>query len=239
VDAEVLAAPVRAVARPAGRWLGWAGLASVVAGIVLVGWLHRVDPRVDPVRRTISEYALGEYAWVFNTAVLAVAIGSALTLAGLVRAGVVRLGSFGSVALLVWSAGLAGVVAFPKHNWARGPSMSGDIHRMLSLAAFISLPLAALAIGWAWRRGPWAGPARSAFGLGVLSVLAFLPIPAATVIAGSTNARWWQVIPLGAVERILALTETITLLALTLWALRAAGGPSGRPASSPSPSRAG
>lgn len=215
------AAPVAQVGRAAGRWIGWVGLASVLAGMVLVGSLHRLESQVDPVRRTISEYALGDHAWLFNTGVLAVAFGSAATLAGLVRAGVTRLGSFGSVGLLVWAVGLAGVVVFPKHNWARGQSMSGDIHRMLSLAAFVSLPLAALAIGWAWRRGPWAGQARTSLALGVLSALAFLPIPAAFVIAGATDARWWQVIPLGAVERILALTETITLLALSLWAISA------------------
>jgi hypothetical membrane protein len=205
------------------RWVGVAGLVALLAGAVLVGWLHVLEPQVDPVRRTISEYALREHAWVFNLAVLAVVAGSAATLAGLVRARLVRLGSFGGVALGLWCVGLAGVVLFPKHNWARGPSMSGDVHRMLSLVAFVSLPLAALAIGWAWRRTGWG---RGAVALGALSLLAFVPIPAAVLIAGATGQRWWTVIPLGAVERLLALVETVTVLALAAWAT-ARPGPAG------------
>jgi len=37
-----------------------------------------------------------------------------------------------------------------------------------------------------------------------------------------TGVRWWRAIPLGAVERTLALVEVVTVLALGWWASRAA-----------------
>ena len=140
------------VTRPVGaRWLGLAGATTIVAGAALVVVLHVREPSVSPVRRTISEYALLDHAWLFNAAVFLVAAGSLVTLLALVRTDLLRPLSVASLALAVWCAALVGVVAFPKHNWAVGPSVSGEVHRGLSLAAFVSLPLAAVLVGWAGR----------------------------------------------------------------------------------------
>ncbi len=202
--------------RPAGgRLLGLAGVAATLAGAALVGWLHLLQPSVSPVRRTISEYALGDHAWVFNMAVLLVVAGSIATSMALARVRLLRPASLASVALAVWCAGLAGVVVFPKHNWAVGPSMSGEVHRGLSLAAFVSLPVAAILVGWAGRRSWWG---RSSVLLGVVSLLAFSPIPIAYLVEPYSGVRWWRAIPLGLVERGLALSEVVAVLGLALWA---------------------
>jgi hypothetical protein len=92
-----------------GRLLGPAGATTIVVGAALVGVVHLREPSVSPVRRTISEYALLEHAWLFNTAVLLIAGGSLVTLRALVRAGLLRPVSLGSLALAVWCAALAGV----------------------------------------------------------------------------------------------------------------------------------
>jgi hypothetical protein len=208
------------VTRPAaGQLLGLAGATMTMVGAALVGVLHLREPSVSPVRRTISEYALLEHAWLFNTAVLLVAGGSAVTLLALVRAGLSRPVSLGSLALAAWCAALAGVVAFPKHNWAIGPSMTGEVHRGLSLAAFVSLPLAAIAVGWAGRHSWWG---RGSIVLGVVSLLAFAPIPIAYLAEPYTGVRWWRAIALGLVERGLALSQAVTVLVLALWATRTA-----------------
>ena len=221
----------------AGSGLAWGvtAVVAIVAASGAVGVLHLIPPfaDLDPVRRTISEYALLDNGWVFNLAVLLLAAGSAATLVGLTRAQLMRPVSLASIGLALWSLGLAGVVIFPKHNWAVGPSVSGDLHRAASLAAFVSLPVAALALAWAWRRdSTWRGHARWAGWLGVASLAAFSPLLYAIVSAPVTGIRWWRAVPLGGVERALALTETLTVLALALWALRArrrlAAGPTAR-----------
>jgi hypothetical protein len=208
-----------------GRMLAAVGLLAVVSGALTVALMHVIGPsaRVSLVRRTISEYALLDNGWVFNLAVLALAAGSFAVLLAMLRSGLVAPASLGALALLLWSLGLAGAVLFPKHNWAVGPSMSGDLHRVASLVAFLSLPLAALAIGARWRRDPrWRPYAVVALGLGALCLLSFSPLAYAIVSQPLTGVRWWRAIPLGAVERTLALVEVVTVLALGWWASRAA-----------------
>jgi hypothetical protein len=214
------------VTRPdGGRLLGLIGAAMIVSGAALVGLLHLREPSVSPVRRTLSEYALGDHGWLFNAAVLLLAAGSLVTVLALVTAGLLRSASLGSLALAVWSLALAGVVAFPKHNWAIGPSMTGEIHRGLSVLAFVSLPIAAILAGWAGRRSWWG---RSSMLLGAVSLLAFAPIPIAYLAEPYTGVRWWRAIPLGLVERGLALSEVVAVLVLALWAARESrAGPSG------------
>ena len=207
------------VKRPTdGRLLALAGVSATLAGAALVGLLHVLRPSVSPVRRTISEYALGDHAWLFNTAVLLVVAGSIATALALARVGLLRPASLASLALAVWCSALAGVVVFPKHNWALGPSMSGEVHRGLSLVAFVSLPIAAIAVGWAGRCIWWG---RSSVLFGVVSLLAFAPIPIAFLAEPYTGVRWWRAIPLGLVERGLALSEVGAVLVLALWATRA------------------
>jgi hypothetical protein len=186
------------------------GVACVLASMVLYAVLHVRPPTagLDWTRRTISQYALMDGGWMFDAATLLLAAGSLLIVVAL--RGRLRTGA--TVALLLWVAGLVGVVWFEKHNWAAGPSISGDIHRAASLVAFLSLPVGALLTrAWPVRLG------------GVLSLLCFSPIVWAVLSESWTGVRWWQAIPLGAVERLVGLVEVLTVLALAGWAV--AGGP--------------
>ncbi len=208
------------------RLLAVAGMGAVAAGAALVGALHVMSPSADvnPFRRTISEYALLETGHVFDAAVLLLAAGSVATVAALVGARLVPAVSGGALALLLWSAGLAAIVYFPKHNWSVGPSSHGTVHRVAGVVAFLSLPVAALLLGRLWRAHPrWRGYALRSTGLGLLSLLCFAPIALAFVLAPMLGLRWWRVIPLGAVERALALTEVITVFTLAWWAAHAGG----------------
>jgi hypothetical protein len=177
--------------------------------------LHLLPPTSDisPVHRTISEYALTSSGWAFNLAVIMLALSSVAVLVG----AVIRLVppvSVGTVFGALWVGGLLAIVSFPKHNWALGAiSDTGQIHRLASLVAFIALPIAAMSIGR--RRGQVIQPrsARWAFRLGAASLLWFLPMLWAIATAPQT---WWQAIPLGLIERGLALTEVLALVALAL-----------------------
>jgi hypothetical protein len=226
------------------RGLALGGIGAAALAATLVALLHVVPPsaRVNPMRRTISEYGLLETAWVFNTALIVLAAGSAAVLAALVARGVVRLASTGGIALLLWTASLPAIVLFPKHNWAVGPSMSGTVHRGVALIGFLSLPAAALAIGWAGRSHPrWRTHAYRTVVLGWCSLLCFSPLAYAILSQPITGVRWWRAVPLGAVERLLALSEVVILLGLGWWAARAheADEPAGVVGRTPVESRSG
>jgi hypothetical protein len=208
------------------RYMAIGGIAAAAAGAAMVGLLHVTTPptRINPIRRTISEYALHETAWVFNTALLVLAAGSAAVLASLVATGVLRLWSTGGIALALWTICLPAIVIFPKHNWSVGPSMAGNVHRAFALIGFLSLPAAALAIGWAWRTHPdWRSHAYRTVILGWCSLLCFSPLAYAILSQPVTGVRWFRAVPLGAVERALALSEVIIVLALGWWGVSAGG----------------
>ncbi len=212
--------PSRAVAALAGL-----GAACVAAALALFAGLHLLPPsaELDWTRRTISQYALLDNGWVFDAAVLLLAGGSLAVLGALVRARLLRLASGAGTALLLWSAGLVGVVWFEKHNWAVGPSVSGDIHRVASLVAFLALPAAGLLAARPWLRHPrWRLPARVVALGGAVSYLCLLPILWALLSEPWTGVAWWRAIPLGGVERLLGLAEVVTVLLLAWWAARAA-----------------
>ncbi|HLU71204.1 MAG TPA: DUF998 domain-containing protein [Nonomuraea sp.] len=199
--------------RQPARW----GLGGVGAGAVVVLGLDLAAlGEIDPFRRTISEHGLTELGWLFGLGVALLAAGSAAIGLALRRAGLA--GAVGTLALLAWSAGLLVAAYFPKHDWSVGPSLSGSIHRAGSVVAFLSLPLAALVIARPWRRGARHPASLVAFGLGVCSVLYLAGMGVLVLLGAQDGLRWWQVMPLGLVERGLAAVEVAAVAALGFWA---------------------
>ncbi|MEU4508005.1 DUF998 domain-containing protein [Nonomuraea wenchangensis] len=201
--------------RPA-RW----GLGAAGAGVALILGLELTSlDEINPIRRTISEHGLGPGGWVFGLAVGLLAAGSAAIAVSLARrrlAGIV-----GTIALMGWSVGLFLTAWFEKHDWSVGPSMSGSIHRVGSFVAFLCLPLAAVVIARprsrAWR-GERSRATPVAFWLGVCSALWVAGIGTMIFIGAQDGLPWYRVMPLGLVERGLAVTEVAALLALGVWA---------------------
>ena len=118
--------------RPTGaRPWALSGTALVAAGVLAVLGLHVVAVDVDPVRRTLSQYALGPWKPVFDAAVLAVAVGSLAVLAGL-RSG------RGSCACAAWRTDAAGVGSPPPRagwapwRWPGSPILLGFVLRSLT-----------------------------------------------------------------------------------------------------------
>ena len=216
-DADVPAAP------GTGRTLGVLGLLVLAAGALAVLALHVVPPTsaTSPWRRTISEYAYSSLGWVFNAGVVAVAAGSLLIAASLWTTRTVRPLSVGSLALLAWSVSLVVLVIFPKHDWSVGPSSHGSIHRVASLIAFVSVPIAAVAIARR-RAGRLRAPAWTASVCGVVSAgwLSFLV--GAFLLGPVTGTPWYRMFPLGLMERGIAVFGVAALIALGWLALRAA-----------------
>jgi hypothetical protein len=207
------------------------GLVSVAGCLLLVGVLHALGG-LDPLRMTLSEYALGPLGWMFDLGVTGLAAGSLLVLFALVRAGLLRWPSTGAVALLVWAGALLVLVLFQKADWSVGPSPSGYVHRYAGFAAFVALPAAALAVA--------RGRGRSGHGLTTLALLSYGWL--AVIVAGMllyplAGVPMWQVVPLGLVERGLAGTElaALTLLATAAHRATAAHAPPHRPPPHPAP----
>jgi hypothetical protein len=187
------------------------GLLAITAAVVLIGLLHVIPPssQVSATRRTLSEYGLLSDAWLFNLGVAALALGSLAVVVSLVSQGVIRTVSLTSVFVAVWSAGLLLIVAFPKNNWAIGPSMGGTVHRVASVVAFVALPLAAILVGRA-TRNLWP------LWLGVASLLWFAVILGAVALQPVTGIHWWLAIPLGAVQRGMLVTEVLAVASMAL-----------------------
>lgn len=198
--------------------MGWAtvGLAGAAVAVLAVGALHVLAAdTVDPVRRTISEYALGPQGWLFDAGVLAFAAGAAAVLVAAVRAGLVRATAPSAVLYASGVLGLLLVVAFEKTNWAVGPSVGGSVHRYASLLVFVALPLAVLLVAWRARRWTVVSPA-------ALTLAGMLTIVAAIPLAPFVGVPWWRVLPLGLMERGIAAMLATSVVALGVWTLRAA-----------------
>ena len=188
---------------------------ALAAGVALILLLHVIPPtdQISATRRTISEYGLGSTWWVFDLAVLLVAAGS---VAGM---GVVwwqeRLTALPAAFGTLWTVGLLVVVAFPKHDWAvaAAPGPGPALHRAASVVAFVCLPLAVLAA--ARTAFPDAPGRRLVARLLAVASLAWFAVILGAVVRAD-GGPWWQLIPLGLVERGMALTELLALTALVL-----------------------
>jgi len=195
-------------------FLSVTGIVGLAAGAVLLLLLQIIPPtnEISPLRRTISEYALSSNKWIFDIAVGLVVLGSVSGFIALIRRGSLRLFSAAGFFSALWTIGLLVVIAYPKNNWAIGPSSSGTVHRLASVVAFVCLPIAVLLVAKALNSAPrFSVQARASRWLAIASLLWFGVILGAVVVAMIINKHWWELIPLGLIERLLALTEVVAL----------------------------
>ena len=205
------------------RILAVSGLAGLACAAILIGILHLVPEtaRLSSVRQTISEYALTDLGWMFNVGLIATAAASLLVFFALLLTGQATWRSIGLIFGGLWVAGLLVIVAFPKHNWAVGPSLDGQIHRIASVVAFLSLPVAVMLLTRRRAGTAGRGRARAAFWLGAVSLTWFSPLIVAMMMAPRTGTPWFRAIPLGLIERGMVITEVAAVVVLALWALAA------------------
>lgn len=206
------------------RTLALSGSAAVLAAVAIILALEvrGATDGMNLLRRTISHHALETDGWLFDLAVALLAVGSIGLIAALLARGVVPLRSGATLAIGLWPVGLLLVAVFTKHDWSVGPSASGYLHWAGTLVAFLSLPVGVLLLGGRWRTDArWGRHARIARLLGVASLICFTPLVIAIGVHVFDGTPWWRVIPLGLVERLLASTEILAVLAVGHWAISA------------------
>jgi hypothetical protein len=150
---------------------------SIFSG--LVGLEHILRPEYDPLRRYVSEYAVGRYHEVMTMAFFALAGGSATLLVDLTRALPASAQSPGGFAGLgIWTGAITVCGVFPTdlsgpNGLPEHPTRRGTIHGLAGIAAFLSLPLASLLIGRGFRHDPaWRALSGPSLALGVLQYAA-------------------------------------------------------------------
>lgn len=210
---------------PPSRALPIAGVILISFGVLAILLLHLIPPsnRINPMTRTISEYALGANGWLFDLGVLALAAGSAAVAITLVRARAVAPPA--TILIFGWTVALVMLVVFEKYDYSHGHSSGsgGLIHRMASLVAFLCLPAGALLAARLGRRDDrWRGVATWVRYSGWMSCACLGLLLYAIGQSFVTDVSWWRVFPLGALERLIALAEIVTLYALGVWSVRTA-----------------
>jgi CDP-diacylglycerol--glycerol-3-phosphate 3-phosphatidyltransferase len=181
-----------------------------IAVITIVG-LEVTHAGENAWRHTISEYGLLPNGWIFTWAALLAAVGSAAISVSLTRRRIIPIFSLDVLALAGWSVGLAVLGLFHKNDWSVGASTSGTIHFSGCVLAFLSLPIAALLIGYRSRHLPRG---RVVVWLSLGSMLWIAGTAAVMGMAVWQGLPWYHAAPLGIVERGLVVTEIATLFAL-------------------------
>ncbi|TDD52558.1 DUF998 domain-containing protein [Nonomuraea terrae] len=184
-------------------------LFSVVG--VLVGQFDP-DPYLDPMNVTISEYAVADRGGVTEVAMAVLGIGSLVLLAGLRAAGAPVRGMPERL-LMVWSGALVVAAVVPTTPIGHDLDLAAQIHRYVSVAAFVSLPAAgALLVPRLGADAVWKPVARVvewvalAGGFGLLAIT-YVALPGDRVL-------------IGLVERLLLGAEVALLVVLAAWLVR-------------------
>jgi Protein of unknown function (DUF998) len=201
------------------RPVGHVSLALLGTAVACVVALHMVRPRISPIERRLSEYALGPYGWLMDIAFAATASGLTALAIFLARApGRPRLVP---AALVVAAVALVVSAVFRLDATDAADDL---IHRWASGTAAAAVVVAA--VGWSvvgtgrrrpWRRGPDRLLAILAVGLAVLG-----PLLHETFVTGINQRLVWAA--------LIAWSVVVTIGELN--ALRGGAGPVRRPGGS-------
>ena len=214
-----MTSPKTIAARAVSPVHGRLAIVGIGLAVVISIDLHlRLSAQVSPIWQTLSEYVYGTLghtsaAPLFSAMCLALSLGSVALLAGIAKAH--RPGTAIVCVLLgVWCTGMlvCGLVRVDPEGQAR--SLSGQVHNIAALIAFVALPAAALVLTRRGReRCPWE-PRRTT--IRRLAVASFASVAVVlggfvlTLIVGPEH----QEVTLGLFERLLFTVDVALLLTM-------------------------
>ncbi|MEV7801644.1 DUF998 domain-containing protein [Microbispora sp. NPDC088329] len=189
-----------------------AGGGILLAVVTVVAAQVGGDPSLDPVSMTISEYAARDGGGAIETAMAVLGLASLALLAGM-RALDAPVDGWPARLIGLWSVSLIGAAVVPS-----GAAWQGDLHGVLSVTAFVSVPAAAIQlVGRLGQDERWKAAVRPlewsslASGLG-LAVITYVALPGHGVM-------------IGLVERLLLTAEVAVLGVLAVRLTQLTWGP--------------
>ena len=218
---DQIPAELPTISLPSARTRRLARLAIflVLLGATLLVLLHGVSKSISPLSQPISDYALTRYGWLFDLAVVVLALGLATLLCALVAAKLVELGSGSFVATATCCVCLLVLVVFPDQGAAGGLSASGWAHWTAAMVAFGGLLVTPVVLGSRHRtrtgcsRLPGIARRVSYSAGGWFAVLL-----TGSVMELVTPLRIWRLG--GLIERALSASEVMVAMLLAVWAWR-------------------
>lgn len=206
--------------RPAIR-RRFAGLALflMLLGAALLVLLHITSKELNPLSQPISNYALTQDGWLFDIAIVVMALGLAALLCALVTARLVELGSGAFVVMVTCCVCLVMLDVFPDDASGRGVSATGWAHWASAMVAFGGLLVTPVVVGARHRSATGCsrlpGIARW---LSYFAAAWFALLLGGSVMEQATRLGVWRVG--GLVERMLSLSEVVVAMVLAAWARR-------------------
>lgn len=201
------------------RRLARLAILLVLLGAALLVLLHAVSKSISPLSQPISDYALTRYNWLFDLAVVVLAVGLATLLCALVAADLVELGSGSFVATAMCCVCLVVLVVFPDQGAAGGLSASGWAHWTAAMVAFGGLLVTPIVLGSRHRtRSGCSGLPGIARRVSYSAGAWFAVLLTGSVMELVTPLSIWRLG--GLVERALSASEVVMAMLLGVWAWR-------------------
>lgn len=198
--------------------VGSVGVAGATAGIYALD-RRGVEAGFDVVHHTLSEAVWRPGGVWFGVALEVLAVGVAAVAAGMAMTGEARRSA--PAWLLVASGGLALAGVVPTNAPLTTPGTGTYVHLGGAVLAAAVLPIGCVA---ATRTSTWRRRRPTAVAATVLAVVA-LPTTiyvAAVAISWVIATHGWEPLPLGTVQRLLAVDESLVIVALGLHTVQTA-----------------
>lgn len=179
------------------------------AAILLLAALHLLSPEFDPTWRMVSEYALGNYAWVLSLMFVSQGVGC-LALFFAIKSQMPTLsGKIGLVFLFATAVGLALAAVF---------DFTHPLHGLTALIGIPSLPISALLISLSLRHNPaWSAAKRILLWTAVLTWVSLVLMLAALFIGmGQTGGQFTPAVLVGVPNRLLVVSYSAWIM-VTAW----------------------
>jgi hypothetical protein len=188
------------------RFAARLSLTSAVVALVSLASLHVLSPEFDPSRRAVSEYALGQYAWLLSLMFVAWGL-SAWALAFAIRSQVRGIGgSVGLVFLVVAGIGEAMASVFDV-SWPQ-------LHGLSAAIGIPSLPIAAVLISVSLGRTQTWHPARRI--LLWAANLTWISLALLAIVILSSTAK------LGSGQALIGWPNRLLIVAYSAWVITVA-----------------
>lgn len=170
------------------RRVGHVGLALLATAVACVVVLHILRPRVSPIERRLSEYAVGPYGWLMDTAFVTTAGG--LTALAILLAGSPGRPRLVPAALVVAAVALVLSALF---RLDATDNVNDAIHRWASGTAAAAVAVAAVgwSVGGSGRRRPWRRGTDTPLALLALSLIVVSPLLHETFLTGINQRLVW------------------------------------------------